>query len=45
MIIFIELSGGRIICFPADRVKILKKAADEQLKGVTLRLDGYAFLV
>ncbi len=41
-IIFIELTDGRIIGFPADRFKILKKAADEQLKEVTLRLDGYA---
>ncbi len=41
-IIFIELTDGRIIGFPADRFKILKKATDEQLKEVTLRLDGYA---
>jgi len=40
--IFIELTDGRIIGFPADRFKILKKASDEQLKEVTLRLDGYA---
>lgn len=41
-IIFIELTDGRIIGFPADRFKILKNASEEQLKGVTLRLDGYA---
>ena len=41
-IIFIELTDGRIIGFPANRFKILKSATDEQLKEVTLRLDGYA---
>lgn len=40
--IFLELTDGRIFGFPADRFRILKKATDEQLKKVTLRLDGYA---
>ncbi len=40
--VFIELTDGRIIGFPADRFKILKNATDEQLKEVTLRLNGYA---
>jgi Protein of unknown function (DUF2442) len=40
--IFIELTDGRIVGFPADRFRILKNATDEQLKEVTLRLDGYA---
>jgi hypothetical protein len=40
--IYIELTDGRIIGFPADRFKILKNATDAQLKEVTLRLDGYA---
>jgi hypothetical protein len=40
--IFIELTDGRIIGFPANRFRILKQATDEQLKEVTLRLDGYA---
>lgn len=40
--IFIELTDGRIIGFPADRFKILKNATDEQLKEVTIRLNGYA---
>jgi len=40
--IFIELTDGRIIGFPADRFRILKNATNEQLKEVTLRLDGYA---
>jgi hypothetical protein len=40
--IFIELTDGRIIGFPANRFRILKNATDEQLKEVTLRLNGYA---
>jgi hypothetical protein len=40
--IYIELTDGRIIGFPADRFKILKKASDEDLKEVTIRLNGYA---
>lgn len=41
-IIFIELTDGRTISFPADRFKILAEATDEQLKEVTLRLNGHA---
>lgn len=40
--IFIELTDGRIIGFPADRFKILSKANEQQLKEVTLRLNGFA---
>lgn len=40
--IFVELTDGRIIGFPADRFKILKNATDEQLKKVEIRLNGYA---
>ncbi len=40
--IFIELTDGRIIGFPAHRFKILKEATDEQLQGVKLRLNGFA---
>ena len=40
--IFIELTDGRVIGFPADRFRILSEATDEQLKGVHLRLNGYA---
>jgi antitoxin component HigA of HigAB toxin-antitoxin module len=40
--IFIELTDGRLIGFPANRFRILKNATDEQLKEVTLRLNGYA---
>jgi hypothetical protein len=38
----IELTDGRTISFPASRFKILAKATEEQLKEVTVRLNGYA---
>jgi len=40
--IFLELTDKRIIGFPADRFVILKKATEEQLKEVKIRLNGYA---
>ncbi len=40
--IFIELTDGRIVSFPADRFRLLKAASEEQLKKVELRLNGYA---
>jgi len=40
--IFIELTDGRIVGFPAERLKILKGATNDQLKEVTLRLNGFA---
>lgn len=40
--IVIELTYGRSISLPADRFKILAKATNEQLKEVTIRLNGYA---
>jgi Protein of unknown function (DUF2442) len=40
--VFIELTDGRQIGFPADRFKILSKASDKQLQKVALRLNGYA---
>lgn len=40
--VFIELTDGRTISFPADRFKILAKATEEQLKEVEIRLSGYA---
>ncbi len=40
--IYVELTDGRIIGFPADRFKILKGASDESLKGVKLELNGSA---
>lgn len=40
--VFIELTDGRQVGFPADRFKILSTASDEQLQQVTLRLNGHA---
>ena len=40
--VYVELTDGRVIGFPADRFKILKNANEEQLKKVTIRLNGYA---
>jgi hypothetical protein len=40
--VFLELSDGRIVGFPANRFRRLKDATDEQLKKVTLELNGYA---
>lgn len=41
-IIYIELTDGRTVSFPADRFIILQKATVDQLKEVTLRLNGQA---
>lgn len=40
--VFLELTDGRIVGFPADRFPILAKASDSELAQVELRLDGYA---
>ena len=40
--IYIELTDGRIIGFPASRFKLLANAPEDKLKEVTLRLNGYA---
>ena len=40
--VYIELTDGRVVGFPADRFRVLKSATDEQLKDVSLRLNGYA---
>ncbi len=40
--IYLELTDGRIIGFPADRFKILTTATNEQLQEVSLRLNGFA---
>ncbi len=41
-IIFIELTDGRQIGFPAARFKLLSQASDQQLKQVSLRANGTA---
>lgn len=40
--IFIALTDGRILGFPAARFRLLKQATDEQLNKVEIRLNGYA---
>jgi hypothetical protein len=40
--VFLELTDGRIIGFPASRFKRLRDATAEQLAKVTLELDGFA---
>jgi hypothetical protein len=40
--VFLELTDGRIIGFPASRFQRLKQATAEQLRMVTLELNGYA---
>jgi hypothetical protein len=41
-IIHIELTDGRTVSFPADRFVILSGATNEQLREVTIRLNGSA---
>jgi hypothetical protein len=41
-VVFLELTDGRIFGFPADRFKILRAASDEELKQVSLELNGLA---
>jgi hypothetical protein len=40
--VFLELTDGRIVGFPAHRFKRLKDAPDELLQKVKIELDGYA---
>ena len=40
--VFLELSDGRVVGFPASRFHRLKDASDEMLRKVTVEVDGYA---
>ncbi len=40
--VFLELTDGRIIGFPSIRFQRLRQASADQLRNVTLELDGYA---
>ena len=40
--VFVELTDGRQVGFPADRFDRLSAATNEQLQMVSLRLNGYA---
>ena len=41
-LVFVELTDGRIVGFPAARFQRLKDAPDELLRKVKVELDGYA---
>ena len=40
--VFLELTDCRIVGFPANRFRRLRDATTEQLKAVTLELNGHA---
>ena len=40
--VFVELTDGRQLGFPADRFDRLSQASNDQLQKVTVRLNGYA---
>jgi hypothetical protein len=40
--VYLELTDGRIVGFPADRFRRLKDASAEQLQKVTFELNRYA---
>ncbi len=40
--VFLELTDGRVLGFPAARFKRLKDASDEMLRKVKVELHGYA---
>ena len=40
--VYLELSDGRILGFPANRFILLKRATDEELKEVSLEINGTA---
>ena len=41
-LVFLELTDGRVVGFPANRFQRLKDAPDELLQKVTIELDGHA---
>lgn len=40
--VFVELTDGRLIGFPSARFRLLSTATDEQLRQVSVRLNGAA---
>jgi hypothetical protein len=40
--VFLELTDGRIVGFPASRFQRLRDATVDQLARVTIELDGFA---
>ncbi|WP_222932318.1 hypothetical protein [Allochromatium humboldtianum] len=41
-VIFLELTDERIIGFPTGRFRIFRAASNDELKKITLELNGYA---
>lgn len=41
-LVFVELTDGRQVGFPASRFKLLRDASEDALADVQLRLDGAA---
>ena len=40
--IYVELTDGRVVGFPADRFQILSRANENQLKDVHIEVNGHA---
>lgn len=40
--VFLELSDGRVLGFPANRFRRLREATTDQLQKVTLEVNGFA---
>jgi hypothetical protein len=40
--VYVELTDGRVVGFPAARFRRLAGASDAELQEVTLEVDGYA---
>lgn len=40
--VFVELTDGRIVGFPASRFRRLRDASDTELQEVSLEVNGYA---
>ena len=40
--VFVELTDGRIVGFPANRFQRLRSASDELLGKVTVEMNGFA---
>ena len=40
--IYVELTDGRVVGFPADRFQILSTATEQDLKNVQIEVNGHA---
>jgi Protein of unknown function (DUF2442) len=40
--IYLELTDGRILAFPADRFRILSQVSEDQFKAVQIEVGDYA---